>query len=87
MPLGELLAQGFELMVLGMLTVFLFLGLLVITVQRMSRVVQWYEARWPTPGVEPDVPPLPSAPGAIAQPDDGAAIAAVTAAVQHHRTR
>ncbi len=68
----DLLRQGLELMLVGMGTVFVFLSLLVLSTLGMSRLVM----RWQ--------PPAEVAPGAA---DSAAVVAAMTAAVIHHRAR
>ena len=71
----DLLRQGLELMLVGMGTVFVFLTLLVLSTLGMSRLVM----RWQ--------PLAEVASGAAGPADSGAAVAAMTAAVIHHRAR
>ncbi|NKB98076.1 MAG: sodium pump decarboxylase subunit gamma [Pseudomonadales bacterium] len=71
--MSPLLSAGLELMLVGMGTVFSFLTLLIAATVAMSRTVQRYF---------PQTTPL--APTAIQQDEE---IAAITAAVQHHRRR
>ncbi len=47
--MNELIGDGLQLMVLGMGTVFLFLGLLVVVVTLCSRIIQNLEASLATP--------------------------------------
>ncbi len=44
--MSELLTNGFNLLLVGMGSVFVFLAILVIAVTAMSRVVVWIEARY-----------------------------------------
>lgn len=75
---SDLLRQGFELMLVGMATVFLFLTTLVLSTMAMSgAVARWFpEAEAASPG---------GAPGASAPTPQ--ALAAVAGAVAHHRAR
>lgn len=70
-----MLWEGFNLMLIGMGTVYLFLTLLVFCTQLMSRLV----ARYFPEAVPPPLPP----------PDrrQDEVLAAVSAAVHHHRHR
>lgn len=68
-----MLAAGFELMVIGMGTVFAFLGLLVALMHVSARVIAALE---PAPAARP-----------IEPPDDEAEIAVVLAAVAAARQR
>ena len=80
MPDTHLISQGFELMVLGMGTVFAFLAILVLSVTKMSQLVQWFELRQPVP--------IPvTVPGSRRPQADAARIAAITAAVHQYRSR
>ncbi|GAV20425.1 oxaloacetate decarboxylase, gamma subunit [Mariprofundus micogutta] len=47
--MNELLAQGLQLMGVGMGFVFLFLGLLVAVVSLVSRIIQGYEGKHAAP--------------------------------------
>ncbi len=71
--MSPLLSAGLELMLVGMGTVFSFLTLLIGATVAMSRTVQKY---FPEIGV--------LAPNSAQQDEE---IAAITAAVQHHRRR
>jgi oxaloacetate decarboxylase gamma subunit len=66
---GELFNDGLMLMLVGMSTVFAFLTLLVVATTIMSRLVGRFD----------NVPPI------HAPADDAAEVAAVAAAVEHHR--
>lgn len=77
---GTLMQQGFELLLFGMGTVFVFLGLLVVATTAMSSLVQRF--------VGPDpvaVPPGRVRPAAAA--DDPQLIAVISAAIVKHRAR
>lgn len=78
---GDILAQGMELMVYGMGTVVVFLGLLVLTTSAMSLLVARY---FPEP-----LQPLPSPPGDRRSPgeDEGRIVAAISAAIHLHRSK
>ncbi len=67
-----LLSQGLSLMIVGMTTVFAFLGLLVAAMKASAALL-----------AEPAPAPPPTAPAL----DDGAEIAAILAAITHHRAR
>jgi oxaloacetate decarboxylase gamma subunit len=70
--MDELLQQGFELMVVGMGTVFFFLTLLVIATSAMSSLIRrFFEV--PVPALQPD--------------SDQAHVAAIAAAIAQHRQR
>lgn len=43
--MSELLAEGLQLMGVGMGVVFLFLGLLVAVISLVSRLIQYFEAK------------------------------------------
>lgn len=74
-----LLGQGLELMVYGMGTVVVFLTLLVFATRTMSLIVLRF---FPEPAVvqEPAPDPVPASAG-----PSPAQLAAITAAVHHHR--
>ena len=67
---SELIGPGLELLLAGMGTVFVLLGLLVATCTALSRAVRGWRA---TPVVETD--------------GEDEVVAAVTAAIRHHRQR
>jgi oxaloacetate decarboxylase (Na+ extruding) subunit gamma len=73
--MNELFAAGVELMLVGMGIVFLFLALLVATVNLMSFVIQRYAPDPQSTAVE-QLPPSP-------RQDE--VIAAITAAVRRYR--
>lgn len=80
---GELLYQGFELMLFGLGIVFLFLILLVYAIKLMSVMI----ARFiPTP-VEPAVSPQLKMTSAGQQDIDGDLLAAIQSAIHQHRGR
>jgi oxaloacetate decarboxylase (Na+ extruding) subunit gamma len=72
----ELVWQGIDLMVAGMVTVFGFLTLLVLATAAMSRLLR----RWLPPAVVP-------APAGQGTAIDAETVAAVTAAIARHRSR
>ncbi|XSG83738.1 MAG: OadG family protein [Methylohalobius sp. ZOD2] len=78
--MADLFDSGIELMLIGMGIVFLFLGLLVATVNGMSRIVcRWF----------PDQPPpTPSRPSrtAAAQAEKEDIVAVIGAAIHRYRT-
>ncbi len=69
---ADLFAQGLELMLVGMGTVFVFLTLLVAATATMSRLVQRFERGEPA-----------SSPSG----DESEEVAAITAAITMHRRR
>ena len=81
---GDIVAQGVELMLYGMGTVFLFLALLVFATNAMSGLIARY---FP----EPEPPPVTArvrTPGksAAAELDPGV-VAVITAAIHQHRDK
>ncbi|MEA1983871.1 MAG: OadG family protein [Campylobacterota bacterium] len=72
----NLILEGFKFMGLGMGTVFLFLIVMIISMNIMSIVVHKF---FP----EPEVSAAPSS--APAQKDNKRVVAAITAAIKHHR--
>lgn len=74
--MAELLSQGVELMIAGMLVVYALLILLVFAVKGTSRLALWIDAAAGTPGASP---------GPGAPVDDSYLVAAVTAAVHAYR--
>lgn len=80
----NLMQQGFELMLYGMLFVFAFLLVLIAVVTLVSAIMQ----RFPEP--EPVVPvkraPSANKAQAVAMPDANT-LAAISAAVKQHRAR
>ena len=82
---GDILRQGWELMVYGMGTVVVFLGLLVLATGWMSRLVnRWFPE--PLTAAEEAIRRLHEHDHDRAGPD-AATIAAITAAIHHHRAR
>lgn len=75
---GELISEGFNLMLLGMGTVFVFLTLLVIVTSIMSSLVQKYGT------VQPAVLKNP---GAAGQLDEATLLAIISAAIHAHRSK
>ncbi|WP_299771674.1 OadG family protein [uncultured Pseudoteredinibacter sp.] len=78
---ASLMQQGFDLMLFGMGTVFVFLTLLVVSVTVMSSVIQKF-----FPEAEPEARPGPS-PAAPAQVNDPKLIAILQAAIEQHRNK
>ena len=74
------LYSGLFLMGVGMGTVFLFLGLLILVTEGIRRV--WGEREAPAPPGAHGVPPGPSA-----TPDETLRAAVVAATLIHHRRR
>lgn len=73
----NLVAEGFKFMVLGMSIVFLFLVLLIVAMNVMSKIVHRY---FP----EPKAAPTPSA---ADSEDKRAKVAAIAAAIHHQNHR
>lgn len=75
----NLVVEGLKFMVLGMVTVFLFLILMVIVLNFQSKLLNKLfppKAAMPTPS---------SAPKSASKADDSALVAAITAAIQEFR--
>jgi len=77
---GDIVEQGFALMLYGMGTVVLFLALLVMATGLMSRVVGRY---FPDPVSAPLRKPRVDEPGGV----DPGIVAAIAAALHRHRGR
>jgi len=71
----NLVIEGFKFMGLGMGTVFLFLIVMILCMNIMSKIIHRF---FP----EPQASATPSAP---AQQDNKKVVAAITAAIAHHR--
>ena len=71
----NLILEGFKFMGLGMGTVFLFLIILIVCMNIMSAVTHKF---FPEPHQNPDAP-------VVTQKDNKNVIAAITAAIAHHR--
>ena len=78
-----ILAQGMELMLYGMGTVVVFLGLLVVITSTMSAVVNRYFPEPPAPVAVPSAG-RKSGPVPHANPE---VVAAISAAIVRHRSR
>ena len=72
----NLIEEGFKFMGLGMGTVFLFLIVMILSMNIMSRIIHRF---FPEPQVADNNPSAP------AQKDNKKVIAAITAAIAHHR--
>ena len=70
----NLILEGFKFMGLGMGTVFLFLIIMIVSMNIMSYVVHKFFPE-PQPSATPPAPPK----------DNKNVIAAITAAIKHHR--
>ena len=75
---GTLISEGFNLMLLGMGTVFVFLTLLVFVTSIMSALVERYG---------PVQPAGPKNPGAAGQLDEATLLAVISAAIHAHRSK
>lgn len=74
-----LLEQGLDLLIFGMGTVLVFLLLLVVAINAMSRLIATY---FPEPEALSTQPPRPSA---TASPVDDTTLAIIKAAIAQHR--
>lgn len=75
----SLIQQGVDLMVFGMGTVFVFLAVLVVATNLMSRLVQRFD--------KPE-PPVPAGSvGEAAAADDTQLVAVISAAINKYRSR
>jgi oxaloacetate decarboxylase gamma subunit len=80
---GDIIAQGFELMLYGMGTVVLFLGLLVLATGGMSALINRY---FPQPE-PPTVTARPARPAkSVGAELDPGVVAVITAAIHQHRS-
>lgn len=70
----NLIVEGFKFMALGMGTVFMFLIVLIFMMNLMSKIVHKF---FPEPQVDVNPP--------VANKDNKKVIAAITAAIAHHR--
>lgn len=78
---GQLLSEGFELMLYGMGSVFVFLVLLVLCIRVMSRVVELLSP-------EQSAPARAIAPAPVRSDlPDGELLAAIQMAIHQHRAR
>ena len=77
---ASIVEQGVELMLFGMGTVIVFLGLLVLATLLMSRVLARY---FP----EPEPAPAPVRVATASAAVDSELIAVISAAIQQHRSR
>lgn len=73
----NLVMEGIKFMFLGMGTVFVFLGIMIACMSIMSSVIDKF---FPEPQAQDT-----SSSSAQAQPDNKKIIAAITAAIAHHR--
>jgi oxaloacetate decarboxylase gamma subunit len=76
----NLILEGFKFMALGMGTVFMFLIILIFVMNMMSKIIHKY---FPEPQV--DVNADINASTGAKQKDNKKVIAAITAAIAHHR--
>lgn len=78
---STLLDQALELLIFGMGTVFVFLALLVVAVNLMSRLIDTY---FPEPAApEPHTPKIKAVTPAI----DDTTLAVIQAAIRQHRAK
>ena len=75
---GELISEGFNLMLLGMGTVFVFLTILVFVTSFMSSLVQNYAPVESTGEISPEAP---------TEIEDQALLAVISAAIHSHRSK
>lgn len=75
---ANLLIEGIKFMVLGMGTVFVFLGIMIVCMNIMSYVIHRY---FP----EPQLPITPASTPSLEEDNTKKIVAAITAAIKHHR--
>ena len=75
--MNELLSTGIEVMLIGMGIVYSFLAMLVVAIKAMSSVILRFF---------PDMP-SPQHPAMVTKDEDPGLIAAISAAVQHYRSK
>lgn len=80
MPMSDLLTNGFELMLLGMGIVFIFLIILVAALNVMSRIAFYFDA------AEEPAPGAAANPQIAGKPGNTALIAVISAAVSRYRS-
>lgn len=80
---NDIVAQGLELMLYGMGTVVVFLGLLIVVTGAMSTLITRF---FPEPQAPVLVPSIGSK-GGPAAPADGEVVAVISAAIAQHRNR
>ena len=76
--MAEMISSGVELMIVGMGIVFLFLTMLVFTINLMSSTVQRFF---------PDVPKTTHTLPSVASGTDKSTVAAITAAIHQYRDK
>jgi len=74
----NLVIEGLKFMVLGMGTVFVFLGVMIVCMNIMSYIIHKF---FP----EPQASATPSSSSSSVQQDNKKIVAAITAAIKHHR--
>ncbi|MDH4041271.1 MAG: OadG family protein [Gammaproteobacteria bacterium] len=79
---GDIIAQGIELMLYGMGTVFVFLALLVLATTGMSGLITRY---FPQPEPPPVTARVRKPATAVAGELDPGVVAVITAAIHQHR--
>lgn len=82
MTLTEQMTAGLELMVLGMGIVFVFLGILIVSLRGMTALAAALQVKMPEPSGESQMAPKPVTDHGTADP---AVVLAITAAVNHYR--
>lgn len=86
MAVPELMMQGFDLLVVGMGTVFVFLAILVVSVAIMSKIAHFFEA--PAPEQDAPVRDAPALDAPVAPTTNGVSaqhIAAISGAVNRYQ--
>jgi sodium pump decarboxylase gamma subunit len=82
----DLLGAGLQLTLTGMTAVFALLGILVLTVQRMSRLAHLLEERYGIPALEPSQrTPTATASTVLRSDLDEEVVTAICAAVHRYR--
>lgn len=82
----DLLGAGLQLTLTGMTAVFALLGILVLAVQRMSRLARLLEQRYGVPAIEPSQrTPTATASAALRSDLEEEVVTAICAAVHRHR--
>ncbi len=74
----NLVIEGLKFMVLGMGTVFMFLGIMIVCINIMSYIIHRF---FP----EPQLPVTPARTPSVSEDNTKKIVAALTAAIKHHR--
>ncbi|WP_331774094.1 OadG family protein [Sulfurospirillum sp. 1612] len=80
----NIIIDGLKFMVLGMVTVYLFLALMILVLRIEHKLVTKF---FPNKANSPTPQPAPIKPQIVSSDNDLALVAAITAAIQHHKNQ